>query len=333
MDTDTRHKQSLFVLGAEVVEKYASRDLAFTAVREAFIAIASKRAELFPVVIGMVVPPETKVSIKSGINHSDNLLGLKVGSYWPDNAKFGLSNHGSTTLLYHRDTGMPRALINARVLNGLRTAAANAVATDVLARSCADHLTVLGTGHQAGFEVRAVCDVRDIKQITVWGRSPVRAEDFAQSLSDVAVDNITVEKDADIAVANADIVTTATTATEPLFRSSSVKPGTHISAMGADKAGKQELPTKLLTQASLFADEPGQSLKIGEFQHLSAENSSQLNTIVPVGKVLNGDHPGRVHNEEITVFDSSGIAIQDLNVAEAILSLALEQGDALSIPF
>lgn len=333
MRTDHNNEQSLLVLSAEVVEKYATRELAFDAIREAFIAISIGQADLFPVVIGMVSPPETKISIKSGINHSNGLLGLKVGSYWPDNADFDLSNHGSTTLLYHRDTGMPRALLNARVLNGLRTAAANAVATDALARSDANRMAMLGTGHQAGFEVRAVCDVREIKHITVWGRSVANAEAFADSLSDLSIDTISVEMDADAAVTNADIVTTATIARAPLFRSSSVQPGTHISAMGADKTGKQELPLQLLTRASLFTDEPVQSIKIGEFQHVVDDRLITPDEIIAIGTVLLGRHPGRTSEEQITVFDSSGIAIQDLNVAEAVLSLALKQGQANSIPF
>lgn len=331
---NTRHCRSVAVLGADAVREAAGRKAAFDAVRDAFVALADNEAELFPAVTAMVRSPETSISIKSGVNRRDGLVGLKVGTYWPDNdTRHGLANHGSTTLLLDDETGAARAVINARELNGLRTAAANAVATDALAREDAGSLAVLGVGHQAGYEIRAVCDVRPIARIAIWGRSSEKAEAFAATLRDLPVDAVVVVSDVEEAIAGADIITTVTLARRPLFAASSVPDGVHISAMGADKEGKQELDPDLLADALLFADDPVQSARIGEFQHIVRSGRVSADDIVGVGDVLAGAHPGRTSPRQITVFDSSGVAIQDLNIAQFVLDDVLAQGRAAIVPF
>ncbi len=304
---------------ADVV-RHASRTMAFDAVRAALIAVAQGESGLFPVSIGAGAPAESMVAIKSGFLAGPDSVGVKVGTYWPDNAKLGVPNHGSTTLLLDSQTGLPKALVNAGALNGLRTAAANAVATDALAREDSKTLLVVGPGHQARCELRALCDVRAFEQVLVWGRSREKAAAFADELSgedyrcEVAE---TLEK----AVRKADVITTVTTATAPLFPSEWVQPGTHVSAMGADKVGKQELAPELLQRAQLFADNPAQSKEIGELQHAAGC------TITAIGDVLRGAAEGRASASAITVFDSSGIALQDIAVAGAVMAALREAGE------
>ena len=122
---------------------------------------------------------------------------------------------------------------------------------------------------------------------------------------------------AEIACRTADIIVTATTATKPLFQADWVRPGTHISSMGSDAIGKQELPPQLSAQSRLFCDLPEQSARIGEFQHVDAGIS-----LTAIGAVLSDTAEGRRTAEEITIFDSSGIALQDLYIAEAIIAAA-----------
>lgn len=119
---------------------------------------------------------------------------------------------------------------------------------------------------------------------------------------------------AEAAVRAADIIVTATTATAPLFEAAWVQPGTHVSSMGSDAKGKQELPSDLFPHARLFCDLPDQSVRIGEFQHANPEA-----TPIAIGALLSGDAPGRQDETEITIFDSSGISLQDLHMAKAIL--------------
>ena len=308
------------------VLRHATRDLAKQAIREALIAVAGEGSELFPVSIGAGAPTESMVAVKSGFLEGLDLVGLKVGTYWPGNAALGLPNHGSTTLLLEPATGLPRALVNAGALNGLRTAAANAVATDALARTDAKTLLIVGTGHQAEYELRALADVRAFERALVWGRSPVKAAEFAGRVSDLPF-AVGATEDLESAVRGSDVITTVTTSIAPLFPADCVPPGTHISAMGADKCGKQELDPKLLPLAELFADYPPQSIQIGELQH--GANCK----ITALGKVLTGSQPGRTGDDEITIFDSSGIALQDIAIANRIYKALEAAGELKRISF
>lgn len=325
---------NLTIVGRDAVRACATRKGAFDAVASAFKAMSSGNAKLFPVVNAVVEAPNTAFTIKSGVNHEQGIVGVKIGSYWPRNVeRFGIANHGSTTLILDNETGAPRALINARELNGLRTAAANAVATDALARSDAEVLLMVGAGHQARHEARAVCDVRRIRRLLIWSRTRAQAEDMRAELADLAVDDIIVVEDANEAALEADIITTVTTARRALLSPGAIRPGVHISAMGADMDGKQELDPAALKNALLFADWPAQSAQIGEFQHACKAGMRSAEDIVAIGDVLLGRNPGRNGRDDITVFDSSGVAIQDLNVAQAVLDAATASGRADAVRF
>lgn len=285
-------------------------ELAFLAVRDAFIAAVAPGAASFPVVIGHGSDPQNRFTIKSA--SGAELAGLKVGAYFPTNDARGLPRHASTIVLIDQTTGRIGALVEGSAVNCYRTAAADAVATDALARPDAEVLTLFGTGHQAAYEAQAIARIRKLSRVLVVGRDPARTEAFAQKLRS---SNLPAEAaEAETAVRAADIIVTATTATAPLFKAAWVQPGTHISSMGSDSQGKQELPADVFRDARLFCDLPEQSLRIGEFQHAGPEA-----TPTAIGSVLSGDALGRGHGSEITIFDSSGISLQDLYIAKAIL--------------
>ncbi|MFD2741171.1 ornithine cyclodeaminase family protein [Sulfitobacter aestuarii] len=238
-------------------------ELAFEAVRDAFIAAVAPGAASFPVVIAHGSDPQNRFTVKSA--SGAELAGLKVGAYFPTNDARGLPRHASTILLIDQNTGRIGALVEGSAVNCFRTAAADAVASDALARPDAEVLTLFGTGHQAAYEAQAVARVRKLSRLLVVGRDPSRTEVFVERLrsSGLPVEAAAAET----AVRAADIIVTATTATEPLFEAEWVRPGTHISSMGSDSEGKQELPSDLFPGARLFCDLPEQSMRIGEFQH------------------------------------------------------------------
>lgn len=281
-------------------------DLALEAAREAFLA--TRTGSTFPVVIGHASLPHTRFTLKSG--SAGELAGVKIGSFWPDNTD--LPRHSSTIVLLDPATGRLSAVVEAAAANAYRTAAADALAVDALARDDSRTLTIIGTGHQALHEVRAVSRVRPIERVLVVGRRADAALEFAAAVT-ARTGLPAGPADAEAAVAAADVLVTATTARQALFDANWVTPGTHISAMGADGPGKQELPVALYGRASLFCDLPEQSRAIGEFQHAGSA------TPVALGAVLAGDATGRTSPEEITVFDSSGFALQDLTLAAALL--------------
>lgn len=287
--------------------------LAYEAVRRAFIAAVGPQAASFPVVIAHGSDSQNRFTIKSAAGA--DLAGLKVGAYFPTNDARGLPRHASTILLIDQNLGRIGALVEGSAVNCYRTAAADAVATDVLARRDASVLALFGTGHQAAYEVEAIARVRPLTRVLVVGRDPTRTEGFVKKLRLKGLPAESAE--AEDAVRAADIIVTATTATAPLFRADWVRPGTHVSSMGSDSQGKQELPPELFPVARLFCDLPEQSTRIGEFQH-AAPNT----VLTAIGDVLSGTAKGRQSAEDITVFDSSGISLQDLYIAQAILAAA-----------
>lgn len=288
-----------------------SHEMAFEAAREALIAAAGDAA-IFPAVLAHGSSPTNRISIKSA--STPDFAGLKVGSFWPENAARGLPRHNSAILLFDQSVGKVEWVIEAGKVNAYRTAAADAVAANVLARPDARVLTVFGAGNQALYECVALARVRPISQVLVVARDAAKGEAFVAALG---AEGLTADlADARDACERADIVVTATPARAPLFDAGWIRPGTHVASMGSDAAGKQELPPALLDRAALFCDLPSQAVVMGELQHFRGDRGS----IVAIGDVLVGRAPGRVSPDQITVFDSSGIALQDLTIARHLIA-------------
>lgn len=293
---------------------------AFDAVRAALIAAIDPAAASFPVVNAHAQDPQNRFSIKSAAG--TGLAGFKVGAYFPTNDAHGLPRHASTIMLIDPASGKIGALIEGSALNCYRTAAADAVATDALARGDAQVLTLFGTGHQAAYEAQAIARIRPLSRLLVVGRDAGRTATFVEKLR---ADGLPAEAaQAEPAVRAADIIVTVTTAATPLFEAGWVKAGTHVSTMGSDAVGKQELPPRLFARARLFCDLPDQSARIGEFQHADAQADATA-----IGAVLSGVSQGRTTVDDITIFDSSGISLQDLHIGQAVLD-AIQAQDVTS---
>jgi ornithine cyclodeaminase len=313
------------IISQTTAREIVTRQLAYDAIRKGFEAVANEQTKVYPIVFGQGFVADESFGVKMGADESSQTVGLKIGSYWPRNGQKGLPAHGSTIVLINPANGFPEAIISAAYLNGFRTAAANAIAVDFLARPEASVLGVIGAGHQAEHEVRAILEVRALSRIKINTRSQQRAEWLSGQLADldIPIDYVTAEA----AVRGSDIVTTVTPSTQALVKSDWVEPGTHLSAMGADNRGKQELDTALVARARWFADLPAQSVVIGEFQHAFAAGIiPSADQILPLGKVTQQANLARKNAEEITIFDSSGIAIQDLSIARRVLDEAKHRG-------
>lgn len=290
-----------------------NHELAYDAIYEALIAATQPDTKSFPVVHGQASDTKNTFSIKSSANQ--HLTGLKVGSFWEDNPKNGLPRHNALILLFNQANGKMAAAIEAGKVNAFRTAASNAVATNTLARKDSKVLAIFGTGNQAKYECEALARIRNLDQILLVGRDQSKAEKMAEDLKELGIEiKITNAKEA---CEQADIIVTATSSHTPLFKSEWVKAGTHISSMGSDKKGKQELPPELFSQSSLFCDLNTQSKVIGEFQH-----APESATLINIGDVLLANTQGRQSQEQITIYDSSGLSIQDLYIAQKILEIS-----------
>lgn len=297
-----------------------THERAFEPVRRALVAAASGEARVFPAVIAHGSDPLNTFSLKSG--STPELAGLKVGSFWPGNPARGLPRHHSTILLVDQDSGRTGAVIEGAVANAYRTAAADAVAAKALARPDSETLAIFGAGNQALFECGALARVLPLKRLHVVARDRDKAEAFAARLVGQGVVLDVRLSSAEVACRDADVVVTATPTREPLFEADWIRAGTHVASMGSDRAGKRELPAELFERARLFCDLPTQSVEIGEFQHVRDRIEGGTLVLNAIGAVLDGRCAGRTTRDDITVFDSSGIALQDLYVARHLLSLA-----------
>lgn len=301
------------------------------AVAGAFRAFDDGRSHLFDVVRGRGARRDD-FGIKSAVDGSISCVGLKAGTYFPRASEQGLPTHTSTVLLFDADTAEALALVGANTLNGMRTAAANALATRFLARAESSTLGMIGSGHQASFEAAAVTHVRPIRRIVFWSPSRRSAPQFVEAVhSSTGIE----PQPADLRelTAIADVIVTVTPSRASLVHRSDVRAGTHISAMGADADGKQELDPELVAAATTFVDVPAQARLIGECQHayrlgLLKDSTLEHRTL---GRLLNNKVAGRKHADEITLFDSSGMALQDIAVAHLVYRRALERPDVTSI--
>lgn len=315
---------TLEIVDADTVMALVTQADAIAVTRRLFVDLEEGCARSFAGARGHGSDATTRFGTKLGYDGSRRVPGLKVGSFWPANMARSLRSHGSTTLLLDDATGFPFALVEATHLNALRTAASDAVAVDVLARADAAVLTVVGTGNQARHEAIAISLVRTLRETRIAGRDPAKAEALAADLRSLGLPAVACS-DLRAALAGADIVCTATSACAPLFDAAWIEAGVHISAMGADGPGKQELPPALAQRGLLFADLPAQSIEIGEFQHFDAAH------VRSIGSVLTRVAPGREREEDITIYDSSGIGLQDIAIAALALDRARRVGRTIKV--
>ncbi|MGX9352656.1 iminosuccinate reductase BhcD [Shimia sp. W99] len=308
-----------------------TRAAAFEAVEQVFAAMASKDAYNFPVVREAIGHEDALYGFKGGFDRAGLTLGLKAGGYWPNNLeKRGLINHQSTVFLFDPDTGMVRAMVGGNLLTALRTAAASSVSIKHLARDDAKVLGMIGAGHQATFQLRAALEQRGFEKVIGWNYHPEMLPNIAKVAEEAGVPFEAVELER---MREADVIVSITSAFAPSLLADHVSEGTHIACMGTDTKGKQEVEAQLLARATVFTDEVAQSISIGEAQHAVAEGLIRAEDVVELGAVINGTHPGRSSDEQITLFDGTGVGLQDLAVAASVVDLAVEKGVAIEVDF
>lgn len=264
----------------------------------------------------------------------EGYAGVKLVNSHSGNPSRGLPVVVGTYLLFDQQTGMPLCLMGASLLTALRTGAASGVATRYLARRQARSLGLVGAGVQALHQVRSIVGVRDLDQVLVWGpdADAPRRDGLIGQMS-IEFPHLRVTRARTVAeAAGADIVCTSTPARKPLVDAQSVAPGTHINALGADGPGKQELDPAILGPALVVVDEMDQAIHGGEINVAVAAGTYRPDQIGgTLYDVISGRHPGRRSDSQISVFDSTGLAIQDIAVAVRVYEAALERKMGASI--
>ena len=319
----------LLIVPEHLIADLISAQDCFAAVEQVFAAMARDTAYNFPVIREAIGHADALYGFKSGFDRESLALGLKSGGFWPRNADKGLTNHQSTIFLFDADTGRCRAVVGGNLLTALRTAAASAVSIRHLARRDARVLGMIGAGHQSTFQLRAALDQRDFDRVVGWNLNPADLDRLAKVADERGIPFQAV--DLDQLGAQADVIITITSSFAPILQAAQVRPGTHLACMGTDTKGKQEVEAALLAKASVFTDEVAQSVTIGEAQHAVAQGLIAPHDIIQIGAVINGDRPGRVSDDQITLFDGTGVGLQDLAVASAAVDLAVERGIAIAV--
>lgn len=316
----------MLVISEQDARALVSVEDAIAVVEQSFAAMARGQARNYPVVREVVGYQDAVYGVKTGCDTSVPLLGLKAGGYWPHNLAKGLTNHQSSTVLFDPETGRASAVVSANYLTGVRTGAASAIATKYLSRPDSSVLGIIGTGAQSVYQLRATMAVRPIRQVLAWDPSAQNLASFGRVAAELGL-AYAPQTDCQAVAANADILITVTPSQRALVEASWVRPGTHISAMGADTKGKQELAAALVASAALFVDESAQAITIGECQHaFNAGLITEQSLRGSIGAVIAGLCAGRRDGQEITLFDGTGVALQDLVVADLAVRLAAQRG-------
>jgi len=315
----------LLLLDKHAVESLLHPDDVLRATREAFTLHSEREGRVFPV-IRESLPAGGVFGIKAGDVPAQGLLGFKAAGFWPANRKQGGEPHQATILLIDPLTGRPVCMIDGNAITTARTGAAGGLGLQQLARRDSTRLCVFGTGVQARVQLDyalALLPQRcTVQYVTVSGEpDPAFESRFVERCT------IGVARDRNEAVADSDVVITATPGGGPLFDADAVQPGTHLTCVGADTAGKRELPAGVLERARIVVDDHDQARGIGECQWAPDLPRTEIGDILAgAGSVERAAH-------EITVFDMTGLALQDLTVARFLYRHALDNGSGTSVPW
>ena len=188
---------------------------------------------------------------------------------------------------------------------------------------------MVGAGHQSAFQLRAAASKRNFDKVVAWNHHPEMLTGLKSVAESVGLPFESVSREQ--LGAEADVIITITSAFEPLLMKEWIKPGTHLACMGTDTKGKQEVDVELVAAATLFTDEIAQSISIGETQHAISNQAISQQDITPIGDVINKVHSGRTSDDEITLFDGTGVGLQDLAVASVALELATEKRKEVTV--
>jgi ornithine cyclodeaminase/alanine dehydrogenase-like protein (mu-crystallin family) len=295
------------------------------AMERALAAFSARQVDQ-PVRTAIEVRDRTFFASMPAYDGARGILGAKLVTVFPENAGRGLHTHLAAISLFDAQTGELAAVMDGRYITELRTAAASAVSVKHLARADASTLAILGSGVQARSHLEALPLVREFREIRAWSPTPAHLREFVQG-------PVKAARSAEEAVRGADVALIATSAVTPAIANDWVSDGAHVIAIGACRPSQREMDPALVQRAALFTDsraailkESGdviQSMREGRFgeDHLRAE----------LGEVINGSKPGRRAREEVTLFKSLGLAIEDLAAADLVFRRARELGRGIEV--
>lgn len=324
--------QTVFVSQREVPDLLPMAEC-IEAMRDALAALARGEA-IQPLRPVMWLPEKVgALGMMPGHLGSIETMGIKTVTVFPGNAGTEYDSHQGTVMLFDSSNGRLKAVIDATEITAVRTAAVSAVATDALARPEARVMAVLGAGVQGASHLEAIPLVRPIEEIRVWSRDTEKAGRLATKANGgpavKAVDTVAE------AVAQADVVCTTTASPDPVLTAAHLEAGMHINAVGSSVPFAREIASAGMARSRIFVDRRESTLnESGDFLMARSEGAVDDDDIVAeIGEVLIGAHAGRERDEEITLFDSLGLAVEDIAAADLVYRNALERGVGTLIEF
>ncbi len=339
------------VLNHEVIEEILDMKQVIEGIEKVYKLKAEKRAEVFPMVFHEFERGVADMDIKSGYLKEADIFGLKLVSWYGDNPQNDLPALIGTTLVFDSNTGAPLGLLNAAHITGMRTGAAAAIGAKVFARKDSKTLLMVGTGHISSFAIAATLIAMDnIKTVKIYDPMDIEqahklvtaiksklANEFLSKYAEGSKDYLDIKKKFDVrfetvediekATGESDIILTATPSRKPIILREWVKSGTHFSCIGADMDGKQEIHEAIFAAGRVYVDDIDQAISVGETEiPIKSGAIKREDIIAEIGDVMIGNAVGRQNSEEITIFDTTGIALQDLLTSKLVLDIAEEKG-------
>ena len=315
------------ILGQEDVIKLLPMHECIDLMEKAFRQLASGGAEIYPR-SKVVVDPKKILGFMPAYFPAIEKAGIKVTTVYPENSGSKYHVHQGVVLLFETENGSLQAIIDAAEITTIRTGAASGLATRILARKDAETLAIIGAGTQGSCHLEAMALVRHIKKVKVFDYLPERAENFARRESEIHNVQIEAVKSVAEAVCDTDIICIATPASEPVLKGEWVSPGTHINSVGFGGPASRELDTALLNRSKIYVDYLETVLHdCGDVvMPLQKGEIDQSAILGGLGDILTGKIESRKDDNEITLFKSAGVAVQDLSASDYIYQKALKQG-------
>ena len=315
----------MLILSETQVQGLIDIDELITALERAHIQYSTGKA-VMPVRLVVPLPQiDGRITSMPGFLNEDKALGMKVVTYFQENPKQNLPSILATIMLFNAETGKMIAVMDGGYITAIRTACASAMASKVLSNPTASVLGVLGAGVQAKAHIRALCRVRKLDRIKIYSPSGTSAASVREELESQIGAVIEVARSAEETVRGSDLIVTATTAKDPIVTAAWLKPGAHINAVGSHRPDSRELDGATLARAKVFVDSRDAIMaECGDVLLALDEKSITPDHVrTEIGEVLARTKPGRSKTDEVTLYKSVGIAIQDVAAALLVYHKAL----------
>lgn len=313
----------------EIRESVSFDEEAIEAIGEGFSKLVQGEATVPPILAVPVPENHGEVDVKTAYIRGLETFAVKIAAGFHENYRQGLPTGSGMMVMISSKTGFPQAvLLDNGYLTDVRTGAAGALVSRHLARETIETVGIIGSGVQARYQARGIALVRSFRRLLVYGIIPEQVESYVEEMQVELEVEVLSTRSAEQVVRESDVVVTTTPSREPFLKVDWLHSGMHITAMGSDGEGKQELFPRVFERADLIAcDRKSQCFRLGELQHALAERVvSTESPIVELGELTLGRHPGRESNDQITVCDLTGVGVQDTSIARLAFQKALQKG-------